>query len=132
MRTLLGALLVLCAACALPGCSEDKPRRPKMAETSSAFGMEDIEPFLTRLATLMLRGLDDRRVADLTAKIAAQPLDSEETYIYSVVLDGRVTDLTIVAVMDDIDAPDLYFKSHPELIRRIDLLIKDYFAELGR
>ena len=127
-----GFALLLLVLCGLAACTVEDPPPVEPAEVSANFDLEDVEPFLLRLTTLMPGSFRERYARQLAAWIAEQPVDSEKRYVYGVVFDGKKTDLEVVAFMDDIDAPDLCFCTHPELARRIDRLIDDYFEEAGK
>jgi hypothetical protein len=123
---------LLVIVCAILGCTEEKPRVRPVAETSASFDMADIGPFLERLSEVTFRAFDRRRAGELTRWIREQGVGSEEEYIYAVDVDGRKTDMRVVAVIDDVDAVDLYIHTHPELIRRIDLLMDEFFEDVGK
>ena len=98
-----------------------------VAEASATFDRADIGPFLERLSEVTFRSFDRRRADLLTKWIGEQAIGPEANYVYAVVVDGRKTDMRIVVRIEDQDAVDLYFKTDPELVRRIDLLMDEFF-----
>ena len=128
IRLLLAPLILLVAL----GCTEEKPRVRPWAETSANFDMADIGPFLERVSEVTQRSFDRRRAELLTKWIGEQAVDSEAKYLYAVVVDGRKTDMRIVVRKEDWDVADLYFYTDPELVRRIDLLMDEFFEDVGK
>jgi hypothetical protein len=92
------------------------------------FDLDGVGPFLSRLTT-MIEGFGDAEVRQLSQDIAAIPIESERSWDFMVQYQGAEVPLRVRAFMDDIDAPDLYFFTSPELAGAIqrELLA---FAEL--
>jgi hypothetical protein len=114
------------------GCEEKKPRVRPVAETSATFDMEDIAAFLERVSEVTHLSFDRRRAELLTKWIREQDVGSETRYVYAVVVEGRRADMEVVARIEDHDAVDLHFATHPELVRRIELLFDEFFADVGK
>jgi len=68
----------------------------------------------------------------LAARIGKQAVDSTREYRYTVVRRGVRSPLRIVAFMDDVDTPDLYFYTDQALAQRIDAAMEKYFKEVGK
>ena len=117
----------LLLVCAILGCTEEKPRPRPVAEASASFDMADIGPFLERLTEVTLRSFDRRRADLLTKWIGELAIGAEESYIYAVVIDGRKTDMRVTVRIEDQGAVNLRISTDPELARRIDLLMDEFF-----
>jgi hypothetical protein len=125
-RATLVTVGLLAAAACTP--SREKPT----AEASANFDVEDVEPVLARVAGLVDSGFTASDAKLVASTIAKQPVGSEREYRYPVRAAGGATELRIVAVMDDVDAPDLSFVAHPELARAIQAAIAQYMNEVGK
>jgi len=112
------------------GCGADQPGA--VGEASANFDMEDVEPVLRRISTLIESGFSAEDAKSLAAKISAQELESEHEYRYRVRIDGTSADLRVVAFMDDVDAPDLAFFTQPALARSIQTAIGAYMTASGK
>jgi hypothetical protein len=94
------------------------------------FDLDGVGPFLSRLTTLV-EGFGDGEVRQLSEGIAAIPVESERTWDFMVRYQGAEVPLQVRAFMDDIDAPDLYFFSSPELAGAIQRELTAYAESLG-
>jgi len=103
-----------------------------LEEFSVNFDLEDVRPVLGRVSSIIDSGFRATDVDSLSTSIAQQPLDSEVAYEYKVVFKGTSMPLTIVAFMDDVDAPDLAFFTHATLRTEIEKLSLTYLEEVGK
>ena len=58
-------------------------------------------------------------------------VDSEKSWDFDVVHTGQKVPLQIRVFMDDVEAPDVYFFTTPELAATINRELRAYFDELG-
>ena len=89
-------------------------------------------PFLPRVVALIDSWFSISDAKALAARIGQQPVKSTREYRYTVVARGVRSPLRIVALMDDVDAPDLYFYTDQALAERIDAAMKKYFTDVGK
>ena len=99
-----------------------------LAEASMNFDQEGVEPFLSGLAKTLPSGFGPAQAEQLSQAIDALPVDTKAGWEYAVTFQGRPTRLVVVASKDDVDAPDLYFYTSPELAAEIDRQL-EAFAE---
>ena len=101
-----------------------------LAEASTNFDLENVEPFLERVAS-HVDGFEPAEVTALATEISAMSISDEKTWEFSVTYNGQEVPLHVRAFMDDIEAPDLFFFTTPELAEVINSEIFAYFDELG-
>lgn len=101
-----------------------------LTEASANFDLQNVEPFLLRVAA-QVDGLGTEEVNVLVREVSAMSPDAEESWAFEVVYQGVVTPLHIRVFMDDVDAPDVYFFTSPELAEAINKQMTAYFEELG-
>lgn len=101
-------------------------------EASANFDLEDVGPFLQRVVALIDSGFAIPDARALAARIGQQPVKSTREYRYTVVARGVRSPLRIVAFMDDVDAPDLYFYTDRTIAERINAAMKRYFKDVGK
>jgi hypothetical protein len=128
---LLASVAVCSFALATPSLSAQN-REAHLEEASANFDLEDLRPFLERVVALLDSGFTPADVEHLASKIAAQRLDSQKVYEYTVVAHGIRTPLRVEVFMDDIDSPDIAFFTEPGLAKRIQAAILTYFDEVGK
>lgn len=87
---------------------------------STNFDLHAIRPFLERLRPLIASGFGPDQIDRVTQAAAALAHDQEQTLAFPIRHAGKDANLQIQIVMDDIDAPDLYFFSPPDLTREIE------------
>ena len=121
--TLRAATLTL--ACVLSACG--KVERAETKQTSAAFDLEDVAPFLSLVADRIESGFDDADAAKLAQDIAALPQDGELSREYGVTYNGASMPLTVTVHMDDINAPDVAFRAPAPLTDIIDTTLRRYF-----
>lgn len=92
------ALLVSWTAAAAP-----------MHEASTGFDLENVRPFLQRIAKQFESGFTDTVVRDLARFAAETPVEQTRKKTLSVTYRGKETQLVFQVFMDDVDAPDVYF-----------------------
>ena len=99
----------------------------KLEEASMNFDLEDVEPLLVSVASRVQSGFSATDATNLAADIALLDVDDELTREYTVVLNGERMPLRVQAVMDDIEAPDVYFFAPARLRTVIDEAMRPYF-----
>jgi hypothetical protein len=129
-RMSLIALPLLAGLCGPRGAAQQ--RVSPLHEASANFDLEDVTPFLRRVVALVDSGFAAGDAKVLAARIAKQAVGSGHEYKYSVVAGGVRGPLLIRVLMDDADAPELYFFTNRALAERIDAAMKKYFEEVGK
>lgn len=100
-----------------------------LTETSTNFDLEHVKPFLLRVSSLA-EGLGPADINSLAKRVSAMPPDAEDSWDFEVIHRGVQTPLHIRVFMDDIDAPDVYFFTSPELAEAITDEMSAFFDEL--
>jgi hypothetical protein len=113
-----------------PAGSKPPGKARELAETSMNLNAPQVEPFIKRVAALV-SGLGQREVAQVTHLVDALEVDEEGELLFEVRHAAHTVPLRVVVVMDDIDAPNLYFFTVPELVKEIETLMKDFGEEHG-
>jgi hypothetical protein len=106
------------------GRRTDWHRMVESGETSTNFDLEQVQPFLVQIATLVDSGLGLPEIDGVMKKVKKLKPDQSCYFTFSVVLDGIASPLRIRVFMDDVDAPDIYFYACSKLASRIDDQIK--------
>lgn len=94
--------------------------------------LEDVEPILLRVAALVEGGFSEQDARALNSQISAQTVQSRREYQHRVRFNGTDTELQVVAFMDDVDAVDIDFVTHPELAQLIDKSISEHMESVGK
>jgi hypothetical protein len=105
---------------------------PGLHEASTNFDLEDVAPFLKRVVALIDSGFTVADAQRVAVQIGKQAVDSTREYRFNVRAGGVRTPLQIVAFMDDVDAPDIYFFTSKALAERIDAAMAKYMEEVGK
>jgi hypothetical protein len=135
MQPLVKTLAALVAVLGLSiACSSGEPSGEAdvsgLTEASMNFDLDGVGPFLSRLTTLV-EGFGDAEVRQLSESIAEIPVESERSWDFMVRYQGAEVPLRVRAFMDDIDAPDLYFFTSPQLASAIQRELRTYAESLG-
>ena len=133
-------ILVLLALVVASGCTKPTPKetagnamtdRASLTEASMNFDLENVQPFLARIAKHIESGFTDAEIKTVAEFVANTDVEDEREMTLSVVADGQSTPLVIRAFMDDIDAPDLYFFTSADLAAKITSEYHALCEELG-
>jgi len=89
-----------------------------LEEASMNFDCEEVRPFLERL-TSKLCILQPNDIDRLAREIAVVPVSRVGRWTFDVVYKQRDVPLEVRAAMEDVDAPDVYFFTAPELADQI-------------
>jgi HEAT repeat protein len=98
------------------------------AEASTGFDLEQVEPFLKRLGTVVT-GFGATQVAQVVRTMDDLEVDDESNLEFEVKYRGLTVPLNIGIFMDDEGAPDLYFSTTTDLAARIRTLIEAFLEE---
>jgi hypothetical protein len=110
------------------GCDVDKAPPPihlvkgkksipkDLEEWSANLDFETLEPVLKSLAGCVHDGFGSQEVAEILG--VAEETKPEQTKAFRFVVNGGMNELWVAVFMDDINSPDLYVHSHPELIKK--------------
>ena len=104
--------------------------KPELQESSMNFDMENLEPFLQRVASLISEGFGQAEVSQIVGNAQAMVIDQEKSQEFTIQFDGKQSPFGGTIVMDDIDAPDAYFFSPPDLAIKIDEQMDKFCEEL--
>ena len=96
------------------------------------FDMADVQPFLKRIPPLLDSGFSDKEIMQVHRAAKSLKVEAEKTLKFSVQYKGHETPLHITIVMDDIDAPDMYFFTHPELADKIQGEMGQFAKEMEK
>ncbi|GAB5407281.1 MAG: hypothetical protein Aurels2KO_55120 [Aureliella sp.] len=136
MPTILVALALVAAS----GCTKPTPNettgnavtdRASLTEASMNFDLENVQPFLARIAKHIESGFSDTEIKTVAEFVGNTEVEDEHEMTLSVVADGQSTPLVIRVFMDDIDAPDLYFFTSADLASEITSEYDGMCEELG-
>jgi len=100
-------------------------------EASMNFDLENVKPFLSRLSKIVDSGINDQKVNEMLLFTSSVPVEDQKDMEFTVVYKGKKTPIRYSVFMDDIDAPDLYFFTSPELATAIESEMSKYSNELG-
>ena len=123
-----------------PGCTKPTPKETKgnamtdrasLTEASMNFDLENVQPFLARIAKHIESGFTDAEIKTVAEFVANTDVEDEREMTLSVVANGQSTPLVIRTFMDDIDAPDLYFFTSADLAAKITSEYHALCEELG-
>ncbi len=106
-------------------------KKSELQESSMNFDMENLEPFLQRVASLIPEGFGQAEVSELMSKAKAMAPDEEKSQEFTIQFDGKQSPFWVEIVMDDVDAPDAYFFSPPGLAIKIDEQMERFCEERG-
>ena len=99
-------------------------------EASMNFDLVGLEPFLLQVAT-GLEGLSREDVTTLTAEVREMDVEEEREWVFDVRHEGTPAKLRVRVFMDDVDAPDLYLFTRPELAAELQEKLIVFAEEQG-
>ena len=103
--------------------------RAAMKETSAAFDLGQVRPFLMELTRDFDAGFDSATAERVYGKIAALPVDGTSVSDFTVTFHGASTPLQLIANMDDLNSPDLAFRAPPPLAQHIDSVLREFLIQ---
>lgn len=112
------------------GCGSTPPSA--MEGVGGGVDLEDVEPILRRVAALVERGFSEQDAKSLSSEISAQVVQSKREYRRRVRFSGADIELQVVAFLDDVDAVDIDFITHPALAQLIDKSIAEHMESVGK
>ena len=124
-------VLILSIACPVFTHADTTEDLSDLSEASMNFDQEVVGQFLQILSKSIESGFNSKDAKDLTKKIDALSVDEEDRWEYMVVVNGKKTRLVVSAYKDDIDAPDLYFYTSPELASQIEGQLESFATSMG-
>lgn len=96
------------------------------AEASANFDMDGLAEFLQKLPAIFDSGFGTEEVTMLLRGAQELPHDAEKTWTLQVTHQGRIQPLEVHVFMDDIEAPDVYFRGSDKLIEEIQQSLDEY------
>lgn len=99
-----------------------------LEEASMNFDSGEVRPFLERL-TSKLRILQSNDIDRLVREIAVVPVSRVGRWTFDVVYKQRGVPLEVRAAMEDVDAPDVYFFTAPDLADQIQAEMRAFADE---
>jgi hypothetical protein len=127
------ATLVLFLSVSGTSCAQQAPPIDVsgLSEASMNFDQEGVGPFLAELSRSFTSGLKPSQANTLAQSIDSLPMEQTGNWEYWVVANGKTERLVVVALKDDVDAPDLAFYSSPELVARIQEQLESFAQAQG-
>jgi hypothetical protein len=102
----------------------DLYRAIKLDETSVNFDLDQVQPFLRRIAGFISSGFGSIEISRFIKRVKKLKPDGSCPFVYPITFRGVACPFRIVVFMDDIDAPDLDFYAPVKLIREIEKEIR--------
>jgi hypothetical protein len=108
-----------------------KHRVAPLQESSTDFGVENLRPFLERVAPYIEAGFGEAEINRVVALANIMAVQEEQNLEFAIRYDAQAAVMTVRLFMDDIACPSVYFFSPPKLAEQIDREIQRFFDELG-
>jgi hypothetical protein len=103
-----------------------------LAEASTNFDFQDLQPFFQRVSRLVEAGFGKREIDQLLRLAARLDHDEEDSGEFLVTHNGQKVIMRVSFFMDDIAAPDTYVFTTPDLAAAVQEEMRLYAEELGR
>lgn len=104
-----------------------------MKEFSSSFDSCDIEPILHLISQKITTGFSDVEIIKVIDSTKMLKVDEEIDLDFEISYSKKLGKLNLKIVMDDVDAPDVYFFSDlSDLIDEIGKSVNEYMERQGR
>ena len=103
----------------------------ELEETSTNFDTENVLPFLRRIEPLFEAGFSDGEISQVQKMLENLKVEEEKELEFPIQYHGEKSVLQIKIFMDDVDSPDVYFYTHPKLVKEIDTEFEKFADELG-
>ena len=100
-------------------------------ESSTGFDLEHVRPFLKRISLLIESGFGETQIDRVCQLAEKMEVDATEELEFPIRFGGKDTFMRITIFMDDVESPDVYFFSPPDLAAKIDAEMESFFEELG-
>jgi hypothetical protein len=124
------------------GCNHPLPAKsdaPRLAqgekmnleEASMNFDSENVRPFLERLKPMIEFGFSDNEISQVQKWMDGLKVDDEKELEFPIKYHGEKSVLRVRVFMDDVDSPNVYFFTHPQLAREISQEIGKFAEEHG-
>jgi hypothetical protein len=113
------------------GKAQAKPVAKELMEASTSFDGELVRPFLERVGELVSEGFDAEQREELAVLIDSLDVDRKHEEDFTVRYDGQQMPLRVRVLMDDSDAPSLFFFAPQKLAQRIQEEMGKFFEERG-
>ncbi len=97
-----------------------------LKESSTDFDSEEVRPFLERLKPLIESGFSDNEILQVQKTLESMKVDEEKELEFPIRYQGGQTVLRVRIFMDDVNAPDLSFFTHPKLAEAIEAEIEKF------
>lgn len=95
-------------------------------DTSTNFDLDEVRPFLNRLAKFIDAGFGTHEIGNLLAQIEKLKVHERLQMVFSITFRRVVSPLYFGVFMDDVEAPDICFSGPIELVRLIDDEIQSF------
>lgn len=129
-RCLLALFLGAVTMCAGFGCDSERSEISDLSEASTNFDLENVRPFLLRVSK-RVEGFGTAEIDTVVREITEMPVDGEREWHFEVEHEGTHVSLHIRVFMDDLETPDVYFFTSPELAASIQSEMESFADELG-
>jgi hypothetical protein len=102
-----------------------------LVESSMNFDLENVRPFLARIAPLIEGGFGAAEIDRVVSLAEKMQHDEEQSLTFQIKYRGQPSPFRVGIFMDDIDAPDMYFFAPAGLAEQIDGEMERSCEELG-
>ena len=99
-----------------------------VAEASSNFDTESLEEFLRKIVPVFDGGFDTSEIRQVVRVVRSRPLDAEQTLSFGVIFEACPETLEVHLFMDDVEAPDVYFRGTTNVIKRIQAKLDKFLG----
>lgn len=130
MKILTIVIVLVVAIVVVVGCKQ-KSASSKLQESSMNFDMQNLQPFLLRVSHIVQAGFTESEIEIIMSSAKNMKVDQQNDFSFDITHNDKRAKLKISIFLDDIDAPDVYFYSCPELARKINNEMIKFAEELG-
>lgn len=102
-----------------------------LKESSMNFDMKNLRPFLVRLSHIVQAGFSESEIETVMSSANNMKVNQQNDFTFDIKYNEKRTKLKISIFLDDIDAPDVYFYSCPELATTINNEMVKFAEEFG-
>jgi hypothetical protein len=103
----------------------------ELKEFSTSFNLQNLQPFLSKISDVITKGFSDAEINEIVTSVNRMKPDEQREFYFDIRYKDKASKLKVSIFMDDIDAPDVYFYSCPELSSIIEGEFIKFANELG-
>ncbi len=102
----------------------------ELMESSMNFDLENVRPFLLRIAPLIASGFGAAEIDRIVTLVKSMKHEDEREVAFDIIHEGRRSAFRIGVFMDDLDSPNIHFFGPPALAQQIDTQMDKFCEEL--